>query len=124
MDVPDFAEFWSLYPRHQAKAVAEKSWRRMNESNRDAAIEALPNHLRYWVAMGTEMQYIPLPATWLSQERWEDELEMPTFDRLVAWWATDGGILKKGAELGIQPRPGEEMGQFKQRVVQSVRRVA
>jgi len=119
-----FDLFWERYPRRVAKAVARKSWARLKPEQIDKVLAVIDQHVRYWTAMGTEIQYIPLPATWLNQERWEDELEMPTFDRLVAWWASDGGILKKGAELGIQPRPGEEMGQFKQRVVQSVRRVA
>jgi len=32
------------------------------------------------------------------------------------WWATDETILAKGRELGIAPRSGEYMGQFKARI--------
>lgn len=32
------------------------------------------------------------------------------------WWATDETILAKGRELGISPRSGEYMGQFKARI--------
>lgn len=33
-----------------------------------------------------------------------------------AWWSSDQRILAKGAELGLNPRPGEEMAQFKSRI--------
>ena len=32
------------------------------------------------------------------------------------WWETESGIIRKGDELGISPRPGESMPQFKSRV--------
>jgi hypothetical protein len=34
----------------------------------------------------------------------------------VAWYATEKGILAKGAELGMQPRVGEGWPEFKQRI--------
>lgn len=67
-----FGEFWSVYPRKVGKAVARSKFmaavKRTDPSvvvegaRRFAADPNLP-----------EKQFIPHPATWLSQGRWEDE---------------------------------------------------
>ena len=120
-----FDDWYRRYPRKVARADAEKSWRRMTESEKTAAMNALDAHLKFWRVAGTEKNYIPHPATWLNGKRWTDEVELPDMERKVsAWWTTDAGILSKGRECGISPRPGEEMEQFKTRVAGAVRRVA
>jgi hypothetical protein len=67
-----FDEFWKLYPRHTSKKVAELKWKGLSPAQKDAAIKALPKHIQGWA--GKEMQFIPHPATWLNQRRWEDEV--------------------------------------------------
>jgi len=37
-----------------------------------------------------------------------------------AWQNTDEGILAKGKELGLPPRPGEEKAQYKARLIQAI----
>lgn len=32
------------------------------------------------------------------------------------WWCSDGGIIAKGRELKMDPRPGESYGAFKDRI--------
>ena len=120
-----FDDWYKSYPKKIARADAEKAWRKMSEAEQKSAIESLPAHVQYWNACGTERQYMPHPATWLRGKRWEDEIEMPDIpERVVAWWATDAGVLAKGREIGCMPRPGEDMMQYKARVVESVRRAA
>lgn len=120
-----FDAWWSLYPKKVARAEAKKAWSRMSDADRAAAMEALPAHVRYWDAVGTERHYMPHPATWLNGRRWEDELEMPEVAaKLVAWWSTDAGILAKGREVGCSPRPGEDMATYKSRVAEAIRRAA
>src|SRR5574343_592023 len=119
-----FDLFWSQYPRKQAKAVARKAWARLTAEQIEKCLAVIDQHCRYWRALGTEPQYIPMCSTWINQERFDDELQMPTLEKVVAWWATDNGVLKKGQELGISPRPGEEMKQFKERVVGQFKRSA
>ena len=120
-----FEDWWALYPRKVARAEAKKAWSRMSDADRAAAMEALPAHVRYWEAAGTGREYIPHPATWLRGERWADEIAMPEVERkVVAWWATDAGVLAKGREVGCAPRPGEDMVTYKQRVVDAMRRAA
>lgn len=112
----DFSSFWSQYPKKVARPVAEKSWKRLSAAEQDAALEALPNHVRMWNERG-DHQYTPYPATWLNQRRWEDEIEVSEPKKpLVAWWTSDAETLKYGASKGIHPRPGEAMPDYKARL--------
>ncbi len=78
---PGFAEFWELYPRKVGKGAARKAWERARKrcnGSRDLLTlcqEALPKHLRseQWTRDGG--QFVPHPATWLNQDRWEDATE-------------------------------------------------
>lgn len=67
-----FDRFWAAYPRKVGKGAAERSFERIRP---DAAL--LDGMLR---AIESQRQsdawlrgYIPNPATWLNQRRWEDE---------------------------------------------------
>lgn len=75
--VGGFSIFWETYPKKKAKQEAEKAWKKLNPSE-----ELLRIILR---AIGRQKQteqwqkekgkYIPYPATWLNNHRWEDETE-------------------------------------------------
>ena len=69
-----FDEFWSLYPRKIAKATARKAWAKLSAEQQLMAAKAIGTHCNYWRTKETELEFIPHPATWLNQERWEDEL--------------------------------------------------
>jgi hypothetical protein len=122
----EFDQFWTGYPKRVAKKDAQKAWAKLSAGERAKALEALPTHIRYWDIKGTEKHYIPHPASWLNGARFEDELELTEHvpQKAVAWWATDDGVMKKAAEVGIRPRAGESMPEFKARVVEAVRRAA
>lgn len=120
-----FEEFYKAYPKKVARKDAEKAWSRLTPAEQEQAMEALPNHVRYWSANGTPKEYMPHAATWLNGARYEDEIEMPKPpEQAVAWWASEAGILSKGRELGIHARGGESMNEFKARVVEAARRAA
>jgi hypothetical protein len=98
----NFNEFYALYPRKQGRRAAEKSWQRLSSQEQQDALEALPNHLEYWKLKQTEKDFIPHPATWLNQGRWEDELDMTVKTKEdKSWMATEAGIVAKAAELGV-----------------------
>jgi hypothetical protein len=122
----DFETWWRQYPRKEGKFPASKRWLKMTEDERQMAFDALPKHIAAWKARGTEPEFIPYGSTWLNQRRYEDEIEMPAAvpKQVVAWWTTEQGVLAKGRELGIQARPGEEMAQYKARLVEAMRRAA
>jgi NDP-sugar pyrophosphorylase family protein len=70
---PCFEDFWCLYVRHTAKKVALKSWERLSDADKLQAVIAAEAWRRIWQQMGTEWQYIPMPATWLNQGRYDDD---------------------------------------------------
>jgi len=66
-----FDDWYKTYPKKQGKKQARKTF--MNLSSQ-ALITCLADDLltRY---KNTERQFIPLPATYLNGERWDDELD-------------------------------------------------
>jgi len=112
-----FEEFWAAYPRREAKRDAQKAWQQMNEDQRFAAKHAIGVHARYWDMSGRERRYIPLPATWLRGQRWEDEIEPPQDPTMGEWWKTTAGITRKALQLGVTPKPGEEWHELKARIL-------
>ena len=72
-----FDVFWSTYPRKTAKANALKSWRKIKPDKPLAQriILAVREQAKTSQWTRDDGQYIPHPATWLNQRRWEDEIE-------------------------------------------------
>ena len=73
---PDaFTAFWSAYPKKAGKAAALKVWKRLRPSESlSAAIVAAvatAGQSRQW-----REGYIPNPSRWLSEGRWDDEVEV------------------------------------------------
>ena len=70
-----FDEFWTVYPKKQGKGAALKAWRKIKP---DEGLFAKMLHA-VKAAKETEQwrrengRFIPNPATWLNQERWDDE---------------------------------------------------
>jgi hypothetical protein len=75
-DPPDpFTTFWNCYPRKVAKPVALKSWAKLNPD--DETVKAIIHGLSR-AKMSDQWKrdngaYIPHPATFLNQRRWEDD---------------------------------------------------
>ena len=73
---PDgFIEFWSVYPRKQAKMDAIKAWKKLSPSP-DLVTRIVSSVQRScdspaWRKDGG--QFIPYPATYINGRRWEDE---------------------------------------------------
>lgn len=73
--VPDgFDDFWAVYPRKVSKQSAVKAWKAAKVS--PELIGQIVKDVKRrceteW--KGADMQYIPHPATYLNQRRWEDE---------------------------------------------------
>ncbi|MBK8113573.1 MAG: hypothetical protein IPK44_03025 [Candidatus Accumulibacter sp.] len=71
-----FAEFWLSYPKKVGKAEAERKWKNL-KPDAGAVLSAVKRQSasEQWRRDGG--QYIPNPATWLHQRRWEDEPAQP-----------------------------------------------
>ena len=122
-----FEQFWNLYPKKVAKGAAIKSWKKLNAAEQSEAIEALPNHLKYWKAKDTDKEYIPYPATWLNQMRYLDELDFEVSKPkkpAMPWYSTEELTLAKATELGITPYAGESYAQLRQRISTQISRQA
>jgi uncharacterized protein YdaU (DUF1376 family) len=75
-DIDGFNSFWESYPNKKAKPVALKAWKKLNPD-----IELITTIMSALEKQkGTEQwkkdggQFIPHPATWLNQRRWEDKI--------------------------------------------------
>lgn len=67
-----FEEFWELYPRRVGKGAARLKFKKACQ--RDNARSIMDGLKRYNITCsGTEIKFIPHPATWLHQDRWQDE---------------------------------------------------
>lgn len=70
-----FSEFWAAYPRKTSKQAAVKAWAKLKPAPELAGqiMLALEQQKDWpqWTKDGG--QFIPHPATWLNNKRWEDE---------------------------------------------------
>ena len=71
-----FDEFWRVYPRKAAKPMALRVFKRLTASDITKAIANVHKmkETEQWKKSGG--MYIPMPATYLNQRRWEDEITL------------------------------------------------
>lgn len=71
-----FDRFWSVYPRHVNKQGAMKAFDKLkvDEELLEKMITAVERQKKSEQWSRDNGQYIPHPATWLNQHRWEDEI--------------------------------------------------
>lgn len=75
--IDGFEEFWERYPRKTVKSAARKAYAKaVKKAQHDDIMFGLSQQMLSLTAR--EAQYIPHPATWLNQERWNDEPEQPS----------------------------------------------
>lgn len=72
-DAGAFDRFWSAYPKKAGKGAAQAAFKRITGVPVDVMLYAIEQqrHSRQW--QEDNGRYIPNPATWLNQRRWEDE---------------------------------------------------
>ena len=71
-----FESFWSAYPKKIGKADALKAWKKNHaEQHIDKALKTIERMKQtdQWKRDGG--RFIPNPATWINQGRWDDEIE-------------------------------------------------
>lgn len=78
MQKQGFESFWEAYPRKVSKPLAEIAWRGVpvNAGIYDRILDAVERYkkTRQW----QDESYIPYPATFLQDRRWEDDISAPT----------------------------------------------
>ncbi|NCB64533.1 MAG: hypothetical protein EOM52_13275, partial [Clostridia bacterium] len=72
-----FDEFWGAYPKRVGKQAALKSWKRIAPTAElhGKIMQAVNVQKRWDQWCRDNGRYIPNPATWLNQGRWDDEPE-------------------------------------------------
>ena len=71
-----FDKFWKIYPRRVGKAKAKEAFNKaVRKVTLDTIISAVEEYA--YIVKGKDKKFIPHASTWLNQERWDDELEMP-----------------------------------------------
>lgn len=91
----DFLEFWKIYPRREGKAAAAASWDRLTMDQKRTAYRSLKVQLPELGrrAIDPRGNFCPLPATWINQGRFDDEIE-------------------QSVQRGDPPKEGEWNGKF------------
>jgi hypothetical protein len=81
-----FDDFWNAYPRKVAKLVALQAWTKLAPDaelrTRMLAVLEDQKQSRSWNK--DDGAFIPHPATWLNQRRWEDQSEHASPRRISA----------------------------------------
>lgn len=79
-----FNQFWAAYPKHIAKQSAVKAFEKLKPDEKllEAMLKAIARQkeCKQWEKDGGA--FIPYPATWLNQRRWEDELPQVETDNV------------------------------------------
>jgi len=73
----DFETFWKAYPKKTGKDAAFTAWEKRRADLPEPAdlLTILDSHKKQTAWRRDGGQYIPNPATWLNQGRWQDETE-------------------------------------------------
>lgn len=75
-----FDIFWTAYPKHAAKADAQKAFKALNPN--DELLRTILSAIETWKKTDDWMKdggkFVPLPATYIRGKRWEDELPKTT----------------------------------------------
>lgn len=81
-----FNEFWKVYPKKRAKFLAERAWMKLRLTDEvfEEIIGAVQKFKLWdeWRRDGG--MYIPLPATFLNQRRWEDEIDIDLQEETIS----------------------------------------
>lgn len=71
----DFETFWKAYPKKKGKGKAEESWNKL-KPELSVVLVAIEKEKQTKQWQKDNGQFIPFPATWLNQKRWQDETEV------------------------------------------------
>ncbi len=69
-----FAEFWNLYGKKTDSKKCEAKFKKLTKAQVDLIFEKLPAYVK----STPDKQYRKNPITWLNNESWNDEIQLPT----------------------------------------------
>ena len=71
----EFNRFWEVYPRKVGKQAARKAFDKIPASVYPKIVPAVEAQKQGYQWTKEDGRYIPNPATWLNQGRWDDEVQ-------------------------------------------------
>ena len=100
----NFDEFWASVPNKIGKGAARKAYKTaLALATKEEIHAGLPKYAAYEASRKKQSGYRPLlPATWLNQERWTDDIAVPKTLTQVAG----------DAILELHKRQREEYGEY------------
>ena len=75
-----FPDWWAIWGKKKAKGDAEKAYK-ASVPKKISHDDLMVKTRAYWDHVkrsGTDLQYVPYPATWLRAEQWDDDLTINT----------------------------------------------
>lgn len=95
-----FDEFWKTYPKKVNKVTSLKSWNKIKPEKelQTKILEAIEKQKRSEQWKRENGRYVPDPATWLNNKRWEDESEIQTTQQKNVSWEEIQRLKKKQLE--------------------------
>ncbi len=82
-----FAEWYEAYPKHVARQAATRAWSKLTDEERQECVKLTPLWTEAHRIAGTEVKFIPYPATFLNGRRWQDNLAAITMSGKPRTWA-------------------------------------
>ncbi len=82
-----FNDFWNMYPRKEGRKTVELKYTKLLATSPELQtkiMDSLTKHIEIkW--KDTERKFIPMPLTWINQERWNDEIEGFKLKAQISW---------------------------------------
>jgi hypothetical protein len=73
VNVKNFELFWQSYPKKIGKLAAQKAFKKLKNIPIENILKAIENQKQSEQWKKENGQFIPNPATWINQGRWDDE---------------------------------------------------
>lgn len=79
-DLAAFDNFYSHYPKHEARKKAQEAWMKLHPDSalQERILTAIGQQKKHKDGLKDRNEFCPdwpLPATWLNGQRWEDEVK-------------------------------------------------
>lgn len=95
----EFERFWREYPRRVAKGAARKAFTKaIRRTDLETMLQAIQTYKKH------KPDYCDFchPATWLNNERWEDEYETESQPRGYETWSDDDKVMAARIVKSVQ----------------------
>ncbi len=100
---PGFDQFWKAYPNKNGKKDAERAWRGVCPPAallaKILAAVTVQAQSEAWHKQGG--MFVPLPATWLRGERWNDEVRQEREGEAVKAWNEVRSAVQRGQRPAV-----------------------